>query len=136
MEVRGHFFSRLRRVPISRDIVALNTARDVGGRLAAMAIWGTRANGGRYAAIAALTNIASTVLAYTFYEFILKDSSRSTSYMVVIRALLVLRIHAVVLTSAGKEFFIGHVAHKEHRERNFNGTIRGGSGSNSDKTTV
>ena len=57
-------------------LVAANTARDVGGRLVAISIWGTRANGGRYAAIAALTNILATVAAYAFYEFILKDSSR------------------------------------------------------------
>jgi hypothetical protein len=56
--------------------VAANTARDVGGRLAAISIWGTRANGGSYAAIAALTNIVATVAAYAFYEFIFKDSSR------------------------------------------------------------
>ena len=57
-------------------LVAANTARDVGGRLAAISIWGTRANGGSYAAIAALTNIVATVAAYAFYEFIFKDSSR------------------------------------------------------------
>ncbi len=57
-------------------LVAANTARDVGGRLAAISIWGTRANGGTYAAIAALTNIVATVAAYASYEFILKDSSR------------------------------------------------------------
>jgi glycerol uptake facilitator-like aquaporin len=56
--------------------VAANTARDVGGRLVAVFIWGTRANGGSYAAIAALTNIVATVAAYAFYEFIFKDSSR------------------------------------------------------------
>jgi hypothetical protein len=57
-------------------LVAANTARDVGGRLAAISIWGTRANGGRYAAIAALTNIVATVAAYAFYELIFKDSTR------------------------------------------------------------
>ncbi|KAI0300944.1 aquaporin-like protein [Russula brevipes] len=56
--------------------LAANTARDVGGRLAAIAIWGTRASGGKYAALAALTNILATVVAYSFYEFIFKDSSR------------------------------------------------------------
>jgi len=63
----------------SLDLVAANTARDVGGRLAAIAIWGTKANGGSYAAIAALTNILATLLAYALYEFVLKDSSRGTS---------------------------------------------------------
>jgi glycerol uptake facilitator-like aquaporin len=90
MAVRGQFFACLRRVSISRNTVAANTARDVGGRLAAMAIWGTRANGGRYGAIAALTNILATVLAYAFYEFVLKDSSRRTLHMIIICALLVL----------------------------------------------
>ncbi|KAF8501655.1 aquaporin-like protein [Russula emetica] len=56
--------------------LASNTARDVGGRLVAISIWGTRASGGRYAAIAALTNIPATVAAYAFYEFTFKDSSR------------------------------------------------------------
>jgi len=56
--------------------VAANTARDLGGRLVAISIWGTRASGGSYAAIAALTNILATVAAYAFYEFIFKDSSR------------------------------------------------------------
>ena len=64
------------------DLVAANTARDLGGRLAAIAIWGTKANGGSYAAIAALTNIPATVLAYSFYEFVLKDSSRGTSHTI------------------------------------------------------
>jgi hypothetical protein len=57
-------------------LVAANTARDVGGRLLAVSIWGSRANGGRYAAIAALTNIVATVAAYASYEFIFKDSNR------------------------------------------------------------
>jgi hypothetical protein len=57
-------------------LVAANTARDLGGRLVAIFIWGTRANGGSYAAIAALTNIIATVAAYAFYEFTFKDSSR------------------------------------------------------------
>jgi len=56
--------------------VAANTARDVGGRLVAITVWGTKANGGKYAAIAALTNILATVAAYAFYEFTFKDSSR------------------------------------------------------------
>lgn len=63
-------------------LVAANTARDVGGRLAAIAVWGTRANGGRYAAIAALTNIPATVSAYAFYEFFLKDSSRGSWHII------------------------------------------------------
>ena len=57
--------------------LAANTARDLGGRLAALAIWqGTRAGGGRYAAIAALTNIGATVLAAVVYEVVFFDSYR------------------------------------------------------------
>lgn len=86
--------------------LAANTARDVGGRLAAIAIWGTKANGGSYAAIAALTNILATLLAYSFYEFILKDSCR-------------------VVTITGKEFRDGHAAHLEHRKYHFGGVSSG-----------
>ena len=42
----------------------------------ALTIWGTRAAGGKYAAIAALTNIPATLAATLFYELILIDSSR------------------------------------------------------------
>jgi FlaA1/EpsC-like NDP-sugar epimerase len=113
--------------------VAANTARDVGGRLAAIAIWGTRAGGGRYAAIAALTNILATVLAYAFYEFVLKDSSRRTLHMIFFCALLILIIHTVVLTIAEKEYHGGRAAQMEHRERNLNNIIIG-SGSDSEKS--
>jgi glycerol uptake facilitator-like aquaporin len=56
--------------------VALNTARDVGGRLWALTIWGTEAAGGRYAAIAALTNLLATVFAVVLYELFLVDSDK------------------------------------------------------------
>ncbi|KAK7685270.1 hypothetical protein QCA50_011633 [Cerrena zonata] len=56
--------------------LAANSARDVGGRLAALTIWGKAASGGRYAAIAALTNIPATTLAVFFYQLLLGDSSR------------------------------------------------------------
>jgi len=90
--------------------LAANTARDVGGRLAAICIWGTKATGGRYAAIAALTNIAATVAAYASYEFIFKDSSR-------------------VLTNISKE----HYDSKHRRYRFDNVTIRYESGSDAEK---
>jgi hypothetical protein len=58
-------------------IVAANTGRDLGGRMVAIAVWGTRACGdSRYAAIAALTNIPATLLAVTVYETFLADSAR------------------------------------------------------------
>ncbi|RDB25807.1 Propanediol diffusion facilitator [Hypsizygus marmoreus] len=53
-----------------------NSARDIGGRLMAVTIWGTEAAGGRYAAIAALTNIPATIFAAFIYEFFLVDSDR------------------------------------------------------------
>ncbi|TFK40350.1 putative aquaporin 2 [Crucibulum laeve] len=56
--------------------IALNTARDVGGRLFSMTIWGMPATGGKYAAIAALTNIIVTIFAVVVYEIFLADSDR------------------------------------------------------------
>ncbi|GLB40442.1 putative MIP aquaporin (TC 1.A.8) family protein [Lyophyllum shimeji] len=56
--------------------VALNSARDIGGRLVAMTIWGREAAGGKFAAIAALTNIPATLLGAFIYEFFLTDSDR------------------------------------------------------------
>ena len=44
----------------------------------AMAIWGTKASGGTYGAIAALTNILATGVALIVYEAIFADSSRGT----------------------------------------------------------
>jgi len=94
--------------------LAANTARDVGGRLAAIAVWGTRASGGRYAAIAALTNIPATVAAYAFYEFVFKDSNR-------------------VVTVIGKEYHENRAAQLENQKYHRNNvTIRYGSGDSSD----
>jgi glycerol uptake facilitator-like aquaporin len=62
--------------------VAINTARDLGGRLFAITVWGKAANGGTYAAIAALTNIPATILASLFYQFVFADSQRGTYPMV------------------------------------------------------
>lgn len=75
--------------------LSTNTARDLGTRLAVMAIWGTPAAGGSYAAIAALTNIPATLLAATFHEFFLADSSR-------------------VITPPHVDAMVGHHAHAEH----------------------
>jgi glycerol uptake facilitator-like aquaporin len=55
---------------------AANTARDLGGRLFAVTIWGKDAWGGSYAAIAAFTNIPATILGALFYNFVLADSLR------------------------------------------------------------
>ncbi|KAI0829873.1 aquaporin-like protein [Trametes gibbosa] len=59
--------------------LAANSARDLGGRFAAMTLFGKAANGGKYAALAALTNIPATMLAGVFYELVFNDSTRSTS---------------------------------------------------------
>jgi hypothetical protein len=57
--------------------VAANAARDVGGRLAAMTIWGKAAAGSPgYAAIAALTNIPATLFGAFLYEIFMVDSDR------------------------------------------------------------
>lgn len=56
---------------------AANAGRDLGGRMVAIAVWGTRATGpGDYCAIAALTNIPATLLAVLVYECFLADSAR------------------------------------------------------------
>ncbi|KAF9444825.1 aquaporin-like protein [Macrolepiota fuliginosa MF-IS2] len=54
----------------------LNTSRDLGGRLWAITVWGTRANGGRFGAISALTNFAAMLTAVFLYEVFITDSRR------------------------------------------------------------
>ncbi|KAI0768697.1 aquaporin-like protein [Trametes elegans] len=61
--------------------LAANAARDLGGRFAAMTLFGRAASGGNYAALAALTNIPATLLAGVFYEFVLNDSMRSACFL-------------------------------------------------------
>ncbi|KAJ3551987.1 hypothetical protein NM688_g4395 [Phlebia brevispora] len=78
--------------------LATNTARDLGARFMTMSIWGIKASGGTYAAIAALTNIPATLCAIMFYEVFLADSSR-------------------VITQAHVEVITGHLAHSEHSEQ-------------------
>lgn len=80
----------------SPNSLATNAAREVGGRLAAVSIWGSAASGGSYAAIASLTNIPATLLAYIFYHIFFADSSR-------------------VVIPANVEFLAGHQAHEEHQ---------------------
>ncbi|KAI8975902.1 aquaporin-like protein [Trametes punicea] len=58
--------------------VAANSARDLGGRFAALTLFGKAATGGNYAALASLTNIPATLLAGVFYELVFSDSTRST----------------------------------------------------------
>ncbi|KAJ6491911.1 putative aquaporin 2 [Mycena sanguinolenta] len=60
--------------------LSANSARDLGGRFAAMTIWGKDAAGDSgYAAIAALTNIPATILAFIVYELMFVDSDRVVS---------------------------------------------------------
>ncbi|KAJ6599438.1 aquaporin-like protein [Mycena sp. CBHHK59/15] len=69
--------NRGRHLGLLRVGLAANTARDLGGRFAAMTIWGKEAAGvPGYAAIAALTNIPATLLAYVVYELMFVDSDR------------------------------------------------------------
>ncbi|KAG7087155.1 hypothetical protein E1B28_013135 [Marasmius oreades] len=56
--------------------LAANSARDIGGRLAALTIWGPKAAGGNWAAITALTNILSTMVAFIIHELFLADYAR------------------------------------------------------------
>ncbi|KAI6115624.1 aquaporin-like protein [Pisolithus croceorrhizus] len=60
-----------------------NTARDVGGRLMAITIWGLKASGGTYAAISALTNTPATMLAFAVYDFLLGSSTRMSDTLYV-----------------------------------------------------
>jgi hypothetical protein len=95
-------------------LVAANSARDVGGRLAAMSIWGMKASGGKYAALAALTNIPAMLFAAALYEFFLTDSLRGLidvlgcTYRRIDRVLLCL-----VVPRAQMEFMTGHQKHQE-----------------------
>ncbi|KAF8508530.1 aquaporin-like protein [Hysterangium stoloniferum] len=76
--------------------VSANSARDIGGRLFAITIWGTRANGGAYAAIAAVTSIPATLFATLVYELVFTDSGR-------------------VLPRAQQEFLNGYNARLNHK---------------------
>ncbi|KAI1791278.1 aquaporin-like protein [Ganoderma leucocontextum] len=57
--------------------IAMNAARDLGGRFAALTLFGSEASGGNYAAIAALTNIPAILLAGVVHELVFTDSSRA-----------------------------------------------------------
>ncbi|KAI0344556.1 aquaporin-like protein [Trametopsis cervina] len=96
--------------------ISANAARDLGGRLTALTIWGRGAAGGRYAAISALTNIPATISAAAFYEFWLGDTSR-------------------VVTPIHMDFIAAHAAHAEHVV-NKNQVSGAGSGSSIESGTV
>ena len=61
--------------------VALNTARDLGARFACGAIYGSQCFPPKYTALAALTNILSTILGVALYTFILSDSRRPVAHV-------------------------------------------------------
>lgn len=81
--------------------VATNPARDLGCRLATIAIWGTKAWGGHYPAISALTSFPATLFAATVYELFLSDSSR-------------------VVTLSSREVIANSDRHKEHQAWKYN----------------
>ncbi|KAF8314512.1 hypothetical protein DL93DRAFT_2080168 [Clavulina sp. PMI_390] len=56
--------------------VALNPARDFGGRILAVMIWGKDAWGGTYSAIGLLTAFPATLFATFLYQIFLVDYSR------------------------------------------------------------
>jgi len=58
---------------------SLNTARDLGGRIFAVAIYGSEAAGGPYAAIADLVNIPAIIFGAYLYEIFLTDSDRAVT---------------------------------------------------------
>ncbi|PSR73144.1 hypothetical protein PHLCEN_2v11000 [Hermanssonia centrifuga] len=101
----------------------------------ALTIWGTRAGGGPYAALAALTNIPATILGALFYEFILMDSSRGKLWSSLSHYLNVDHLTPClsVITSSHAEFLAGHLAHAEHKEQS--SSARMGSGSPSTYTS-
>lgn len=56
--------------------IALNTARDLGARLACGALFGSQCFPPKYTALAALTNIPATFAAVFVYTFFLSDTRR------------------------------------------------------------
>ncbi|KZT50765.1 aquaporin-like protein [Calocera cornea HHB12733] len=76
--------------------LAANSARDIGARIMVLCIWGTKASGGAYAAIAALTNIPAMLLAAAVYDYILRDTDR-------------------VVPCAQREFHAAIVAHEKRK---------------------
>jgi len=80
----------------------------------ALMIWGKPAAGGKYAAIAALTNIPATLFATIVYELIFVDSSRGSltliSYVVQNSP-----FSLIVLPHAQQDFLNGHKAHLTHK---------------------
>ncbi|KAF5390064.1 hypothetical protein D9757_003778 [Collybiopsis confluens] len=77
--------------------LAANPARDVGGRLAALTIYGKSAAGNNYSSIAALTSIPATLFGALVYQVFLADYAR-------------------VIPSAQREFMDVHHQHAQKSE--------------------
>ncbi|KAK4702892.1 histone acetyltransferase, partial [Phenoliferia sp. Uapishka_3] len=63
-------------VAFAADSIALNAARDVGGRLACSVVFGRKCWPGSYAALSALTNIFATLVGAFVQTVLISDSAR------------------------------------------------------------
>jgi hypothetical protein len=61
---------------VETQVYQLNSARDVGGRLAALVIWGKGACPPKYSLLAALTNLIATPIGALIQRLFLSDSGR------------------------------------------------------------
>ena len=77
-----------------------------------MTIWGLKASGGTYAAIAALTNILAAVIGAGLYEIFLMDSSRGESTCGPISRRFDF-MALLVLPHAQQDYLHGHQAHSK-----------------------
>lgn len=102
-------------------------------RLMAITIWGTKANGGKYAAISALTNIPATLFATLVYEVIFTDSSRgmSPNYQISFHY----TTFFLVLPTAQQDFLNGHKAHLNHKNLDFSQRISSASHGSTEKAS-
>jgi hypothetical protein len=78
-----------------------------------MTVWGMKASGGTYAALAALTNIPAMLFAALLYEIFLTDSSRGSSFVLRVCWYADYLLFCVVMPRAQMEFMIGHQKHQE-----------------------
>lgn len=99
----------------------------------ALTIWGKSASGGKYAAIAAITNIPAMLLATLVYELILVDSSRGDFSPHFPHDTLFIPCFILVLPLAQQQFLNGHKAHLDHRSMEGSDQFVGSSNSSTDK---
>lgn len=84
-----------------------------------MTLFGIGATGGKYAAIAALTNLFATPLSCVIYDFAFGDAARgaqSPPYFVVWESMILTGSIFVVMTPSHKDFWLAHRAHAELRD--------------------